>query len=302
MSADSPSRVQRLLALYEQRGLCKPLTYAELIVRAQRLPQLADMYMCAEDPLHQPRRGEPAPPTLAQSRFNQIGTLSQIQICNLFGFAIYQLGKLRDDSRIAPFELQMLLYMYEAKPRHAPLSNLGWSQGNFVIWLYQDLVQRYEIGSPEQARLWLMAMQRPRSEDLLGRLRVGVTRRFTGAFNKRPATFYKWISQNKVSNQTSGLLLAKLLEPDSDTGYTRGQEPDFRRVREDLYGLARFLHKAHEEPDFDEEFPAPELDSFFALPMRRTRKYHEQQAQAGLSADKGKRAPRAKKQQKKDSE
>lgn len=275
MSAEPSTRLQRLLAQYEQAGQCKPLSYADVITRAQRLPGLANIYSCAEDALYKPVRAGAPVPSASEAKFNQGAALSQTQVCALYGWANYMLGKWRNNHEPAPFELQMLAYLYEAKPRYVSFANLGWTQANFVIWLYQDLIEKYEIGTQEHARFWLMTVRRPTREDILGRIRTGIGRRYTAAFNKVPFSFYKWISQNKVTSHSVAILFAKLLEPDDEQGYTRAVEPNFLSVREDLYSLSRFLYKAHELGEFDELFPAPELDSFLDFPMRRTRKYRQ---------------------------
>lgn len=277
MPAEPNTRLQRLLAHYEQTGQCKPLTYAQLVARAQRLPNLAEIYMTAEDVLHR-TRGPTAPLSFTEDKFNRTAVSNVVQICALFGWASYMYANLRDSKEIASFDLQMLLYLYEAKPRMVSLANLGWTQAHFVIWLYQDVVKRYEIGSYEQSRLWLMRAQKPHREDILGRIRIGIARRYTAAFNQQASGFYKRISQNKAATHTNSLLFAKLLESDAEAGYTRALEPNYLNVRDDFYALARFLHKAHDLPDFDESYPAPERESFLLLPMRRTKKFMEQQA------------------------
>src|SRR3546814_13671620 len=98
----------------------------------------------------------------------------------------------------------MLLYLYEAKPRPPSFSNLGWSQSQFVAWMYQDLAEEYGY-SKETAQDWLRTGVKPNKADLPGRIRVGISRRFTAALDRHTVSFYQWMNNDKVVSQTMAL-------------------------------------------------------------------------------------------------
>lgn len=268
---NSTSRVQRLLIHYAKSKQCKPITYNDLLLRAYRLANLASIYGTSDDLLEN-KRGRP----LNKSSFNRPEAPTLALISNMLGSSNYFRGQLGNSNEPAPLELQMLLLLYEAKPRMASLSNLGWSQRDFVLWIYQDIFKRFHLESEEAILNLLMQTKKPSRDDKLSRLRIGIARRVTAALGRYPVSFHKWMVSGKPSTRTVAMLFAKLLESDDEQGYTRTQEPDFKIVRADFYALANFLYQANNLGNFDQEYPPPEIlegkNSFFANPIRISKK------------------------------
>src|SRR3546814_9141484 len=77
----------------------------------------------------------------------------------------------------------------------------GWSQSQFVAWMYQDLAEEYGY-SKETAQDWLRTGVKPNKADLPGRIRVGISRRFTAALDRHTVSFYQWMNNDKVVSQT----------------------------------------------------------------------------------------------------
>src|SRR3546814_19093541 len=141
--------------------------------------------------------------------FNQIASLNSIQICSLLGLAPYQYSQYLSKSPVgtkkshrseATIELQMLLYLYEAKPRPPSFSHLGWSPSQFVAWMYPGLAEEYGY-SKETAQAWLRTGVKPHKADLPGRIRVGISRRFTATLARHTVSFYQWMNTEKLVSQ-----------------------------------------------------------------------------------------------------
>tara|TARA_R110000850_G_scaffold250365_1_gene375291 strand:+ start:21104 stop:22045 length:942 start_codon:yes stop_codon:yes gene_type:complete len=275
------TRLQRLLAHYSSLDQCKPISYNDLLIRSYRLANLASIYGTKDDFLLDNKRGRSA----NKIGFNRPEAPTLALISNMLGSSNYFRGQLGNSNEPAPLELQMLLLLYEAKPRMASLSNLGWSQRDFVLWIYQDVFKRFGFDDEQDVLNLLMQTKKPSREDKLSRIRIGIARRVTAAFGRYPVSFHKWMVSGKPSTRTVAMLFAKLLEADDEQGYTRAQEPDFRIVRDDFFALVNFIYQANNLGDFDQEYPAPEIlegeHSFFANPIRISKKNRDRGGEDG---------------------
>ncbi|MGY2488308.1 hypothetical protein [Cupriavidus necator] len=254
------SRIQRLIRDYRSNEkLFRPLTKQEVAERIGNLPHRA-----ALENIERKQSGEFD--TLGLQRLNTQTVLFMLGLTPNQSIS-YQ------ESEIASVEMEMLLYCYEAKPRHMSLALQGWHMDDFIAYIYRDFLLLAGVASSlaessMHAKEYLRAASRPTLEDKAGRIRVGIATRVTAMFDRHQTSFYRWMAPESGLREQRNLI-AKLLEPDDDAGYTWGRLAHYKQVREDLYELSRFCWEAR-GVDIDEKAFPPEDPAFLEQrPVRR---------------------------------
>lgn len=255
------SRIQRLLREYRSNEkLFRPLTKQEVAERIGNLPQLAALEN-SERRMH----------------LDDFGTLGLQRLTTQT--VLYMLGLTPNqsisyqESEQATIEMEMLLYCYEAKPRHMSLALQGWHMDDFIAYIYRDFLLLAGVASTlaestMHAKEYLRAASRPTLDDKAGRIRVGIASRVTAMFGRHQTSFYRWMAPESGLREQRNLI-AKLLEPDDESGYTSGRLAHYKQVREDLYELSRFCWEAR-GVNLDEKAFPPEDPAFLEQrPVRR---------------------------------
>ncbi|QYY33630.1 hypothetical protein K2O51_31895 (plasmid) [Cupriavidus pinatubonensis] len=271
------SRIQRLLRDYRtNEKLYRPLTKQEVAQRIGDLPYRAAL----ENAEHRTYMEEYE--TLGLQRLTTQTVLYMLGLSPNQNLTFQKSeepveaeeAEKANKAEAATIEMEMLLYCYEAKPRHMSLALQGWHMDDFIAYIYRDFLLLAGVASTlaestMHAKEYLRAASRPTLDDTAGRIRVGIATRLTSLFGRHQTSFYRMMKPGSGLREQRNLI-AKLLEPDDDAGYTWGRLAHYKQVREDLYELARFCWEVR-GVDIDEKAFPPEDPAFLELrPVRRS--------------------------------
>lgn len=267
------SRLAKLLTEYEKKGRQEPVTMREYTQRMQEIPRLSMRF--------------------GQSNgFEMAHDLSDAQMRLITGMVSSRYNQARFQEQMdKPVNVlrEMMLYLFEAKPRPISFAITGYTISDFIAYIYQDIALQL-TGASAQAN--------EPFKNVVDQIKAWFREPFDSRKNsaRRHIRRRLMVTLDRTSHQANSLfedremptemlyVAHKLLERDDDSGYTQGVIRPFEQVRNDFNLLATYcqVRRYKDEPKKLEAFwrvrcpgEVPGFDftnEVIDLPRRRARK------------------------------